>query len=70
VAYWDGRDFVPVKNLKTVLATASNQPSTLTFDAVRSSQVRLTMTSPTPGSGTGFLRIAELKVLSSGVNIV
>jgi beta-galactosidase len=69
VAYWDGHDFVPVKNLKTVLAAASNQPSTLTFDAVRSSQVRLTMTSPTPGTGTGFLRIAELNVLSDGVNI-
>jgi beta-galactosidase len=69
VAYWDGRDFVPVKNLKTVLAAASNQPSTLTFDAVRSSQVRLTMTSPAPGTAAGFLQIVELEVLSNGVNI-
>jgi beta-galactosidase len=69
VAYWDGHDFVPVKNLQATLATASGQPSTFTFDPVRSSQVRLTMTSPTPGTGAGFLRIAELQVLSNGVNI-
>ncbi|HEY4850779.1 MAG TPA: hypothetical protein VII22_08270, partial [Streptosporangiaceae bacterium] len=69
VTYWDGHDFVPVKNLQIVMATASNQPTTLTFDRVRTAQVRLTMTSPTPGTGTGFLRIAKLQVLSNGTNI-
>src|SRR5229473_669256 len=69
VAYWDGHDFVPVKNLQIVMATASNQPTTLTFDRVHTGQVRLTMTSPTPGTETGFLRIAELQVLSNGTNI-
>jgi len=69
VTYWDGHDFVPVKNLQIVMATASNQPTTLTFDRVHTGQVRLTMTSPTPGTGTGFLRIAELQVLSNGTNI-
>ncbi len=41
VSYWDGREFVPVRNLAIDWATASNQPTTLTFDPVRSSQLRL-----------------------------
>jgi beta-galactosidase len=69
VSYWDGREYVAVKNLSVTLATASGQPSTLTFDAVRASRVRVDMTSPTPGTGAGFLRIAELQVLSGGTNI-
>jgi beta-galactosidase len=69
VTYWNGRDFVPVQNLHVVLATASNQPTMLTFDSVRASQVRLTMTSPTPGTGTGFLQIAAFQVLSNGAAI-
>jgi beta-galactosidase len=69
VSYWDGRRFVPVRHLSIDWATASNQPTTLTFDAVRSSRVRLDLTSPAPGTGTGFLQIAELQVLSNGVNI-
>ncbi|HEX6527945.1 MAG TPA: glycoside hydrolase family 2 TIM barrel-domain containing protein [Streptosporangiaceae bacterium] len=61
VTYWDGHDFVPVPDLKIAWASASNQPTTLTFGAVTTTQIRLTMTSPSPGSGTGFLMIAELK---------
>ncbi len=62
VTYWNGRALVPVKNLKIAWATASNEPTTLTFDPVRASQVRLEMTSPTPGTSSGFLRIAGLQV--------
>jgi beta-galactosidase len=69
VSYWDGRRFVPVRSLSIDRATASNQPTTLTFDAVHSDRVRLDMTSPAPGTGTGFLEIASLQVLSDGVNI-
>jgi beta-galactosidase len=69
VSYWDGRRFVPVRHLSIDWATASNQPTTLTFDAVHSSRVRLDLTSPAPGTGTGFLQIVELQVLSNGVNI-
>jgi beta-galactosidase len=69
VSYWDGRRFVPVRHLSIDWATASNQPTTLTFDAVRSSRVRLDLTSSAPGTGTGFLQIVELQVLSNGVNI-
>jgi beta-galactosidase len=69
VSYWDGHRFTPVRNLAVDWATASGQPTTLTFDPVRSDRVRLDMTSPSPGTAGGFLRIAELQVLSDGVNI-
>ena len=58
--HWNGREFVPVKNLKIAWASASNQPTTLSFDPVSASQIRLTMTSPSPGTAAGFLTIAEL----------
>jgi beta-galactosidase len=69
VSYWDGHRFVPVRNPAISWATASNQPTTLTFDPVRSSRVRLDMTSSAPGTAAGFLQIAELDVSSNGVNI-
>ena len=58
------------RNSATTAPTASNQPTTLTFDPVHSAQVRLDMTSPAPGTAAGFLQIVELHVLSSGVAIV
>jgi beta-galactosidase len=69
VSYWNGREFVPVRDLSIDWATASNQPTTLTFDSVRSSQLRLDMTSAAPGTGGGFLMIAELRVRSHGTKI-
>jgi beta-galactosidase len=66
VSYWDGRAFVPARNVHVALATASNQATTVTFDPVTSREVRLTMTSPAPGTATGFLQIAELQVVTSG----
>jgi beta-galactosidase len=66
VSYWDGRAFVPARNVHVNLATASNQATTLTFDPVTSREVRLTMTSPAPGTASGFLQIAELQVVTSG----
>jgi beta-galactosidase len=62
VTYWDGSVFVPVKNLSVTEATASNQPTTLSFDPVNTNQVRLEMTSRAPGANNGFLQIAELEV--------
>jgi beta-galactosidase len=64
VSYWDGHRFVPVRSPAISWATASNEPTTLTFDPVRSSRVRLDMTSSAPGTGAGFLQIAELQVKS------
>ena len=69
VSYWDGTGFVPAANLKVSRATASDQPTTLTFDPVRSSRVRLDMTSAAPGTGAGFLQIVELRVLSGGTAV-
>jgi beta-galactosidase len=65
VTYWNGRRLVPVHNLKITLATGSNEPTTITFDAVTTSHIRLTMTSPSPGSAAGFLRIAELQAVTA-----
>jgi beta-galactosidase len=65
VTYWDGHELVPVKNPKIDWATASNQPTTVTFDPVTSTEVRLTMTSPSPGTSAGFLQIAELQAVMS-----
>ena len=69
VSYWNGREFVPVRNLTIDWATASNQPTTLAFDPVRSSALRLDMTSAAPGTGGGFLTIAELQVRSNGQRV-
>jgi beta-galactosidase len=69
VSYWDGARFVPVRNLKITRATASDQPTTLSFDPVRSSRVRLDMTSAAPGTGAGFLQIVTLEVLSGSTVI-
>jgi beta-galactosidase len=60
VSYRTDHGFVPVSNLRITWDVASDQPTTLTFDPVHSDQVRLTMTSPTPGTAAGFLRISEL----------
>jgi beta-galactosidase len=62
VSYWNGVSFVPVSNLNTTWAVASNQPTTITFDPVSTTQIRLDMTSPFPDSNTGFLQISELQV--------
>ena len=62
VSSWDGRRFVPVRGTRIEWATASNQPTRITFDPVRASRIRLDMTSRSPGTATGFLQIAELKV--------
>ena len=58
-----------MRNLTIDWATASNQPTTLAVDQVRSSRLRLDMTSAAPGTGGGFLMIAELQVRSNGRKI-
>ena len=65
VTYWNGHDFVPVRDLKTTWATASGQATTLSFGPVTTSQIRLTMTSPSPGTPAGFLMIAELQAVNA-----
>jgi beta-galactosidase len=62
VSYWTGTAWKPVANQQTTLAGASNQPSTITFDPVSTTGLRLDLTSPQPGTSTGFLQITELQV--------
>ena len=68
MTYWDGSRFVPVKNLKVEWATATNQPSAITFDPVNTTEVRLTMTSPFPNASNGFFGISELEVVGDAVS--
>ena len=63
-SYWNGSAFVGVSGLMITWATVSGQPTRLTFDPVTTTRVRLDMTSPSPGTASGFLRIAQLRALS------
>ncbi|HEX5403333.1 MAG TPA: glycoside hydrolase family 2 TIM barrel-domain containing protein [Pseudonocardiaceae bacterium] len=56
------RDAV-VRHLQVDRATSSGRPTTLTFDPIRTDQLTVTMTSPTPGTSAGFLRISEFGVV-------
>lgn len=60
VSYRSAHGFVPVNKVSINWATASDQPTTITFDPVDTTEIRATMTSPTPGTAGGFLRISQL----------
>lgn len=60
VSYWDGRTFRPARNVRITWATASNQSTAITFDPVRTTRIRLVLTSVAPNTPTGFIQIAEL----------
>lgn len=62
VAVWDGRAYVPVTGARTDWAAASDSPTVITFDPVRGSRVRLTLTSAHPGEAGGAVRISRLDV--------
>jgi beta-galactosidase len=62
VSYLRGTTWLPVANQQVQLATASNQPTTITFDPVSTTAVRLDLTSPAPDTATGFLQVTELQV--------
>ena len=59
--YWDGKDFVPVKN-PSGLAVEGNKYNTTTFDEVSTSRLRLEIDS----SGNYSTGILEWKVYDSG----
>jgi beta-galactosidase len=67
VSYWDGADWVPVTNQQVIFASASNQATTIAFDPVSTTSVRLRMTSPAPDTSTGFMQISELQVLADEI---
>lgn len=60
VSYRTGKSFQSVRDPHVTWATESDQPTTVTFDPIDTTEIRLTMTSPTPGTAGGFLRISEL----------
>jgi beta-galactosidase len=62
VSYLHGTTWLPVGNRQVQFATASNQPTTITFDPVSTTALRLDLTSPAPDTATGFLQITELQV--------
>ena len=62
VRYWDGTRWAPVSNPHVTLATASGQPTVVTFDPVSTTRLRLDLTSAHPKAGDGFLAISELEV--------
>ena len=68
VSYWNGTAWVPVTGQQTRFATASNQPTTITFDPVSTTGLRLDLTSPAPGTATGFMQITELQVPADEVS--
>jgi beta-galactosidase len=61
VSYLRDGHYVPVRHLNVAWAAGSNQPTTITFDPVRTTSVKLDMTSRAPGTAEGFLQIAELR---------
>jgi beta-galactosidase len=61
VAVWDGERYTPVTGAAVDWATASDEPTVITFDAVRGSRLRLTLTSSRPGEVQGANRISKLE---------
>ncbi|WP_371667726.1 DUF4982 domain-containing protein [Streptomyces sp. NBC_00289] len=61
-AVWDGRRYVPVTGAAVDWATVSDAPTVLTFDGVRGSRLRLTLTSAHPGGVRGAVRISRLEI--------
>ncbi|WP_030257735.1 glycoside hydrolase family 2 TIM barrel-domain containing protein [Streptomyces violens] len=60
VSYWDGKEYVPADHVRVRWADASDSPTRVTFDAVRTSRVRLELTSRHPDEANGFFRIVRL----------
>ncbi|MEU7405982.1 glycoside hydrolase family 2 TIM barrel-domain containing protein [Streptomyces sp. NPDC044948] len=61
VAVWDGRSWRAAKETRTDWATASDTPTVVTFDRLRGSRVRLTLTSRHPGEVRGAIRVSRLE---------
>jgi beta-galactosidase len=63
VYYRNGDQWVPVTGQHVTFAGASNQPSTITFDPVETTALKLDMTSAAPyDPTTGNLAISELSI--------
>jgi beta-galactosidase len=68
VSYWNGLAWVPVSNAVITLSGVTNTASTITFDAVSTTGLRLDMTSATPmNATTGNITITEFQVFADQV---
>jgi beta-galactosidase len=67
VSYWSGTRWVKVRDQHTQLASASDQPTSITFDPVSTTKLRLDLTSSAPNTSTGFMQITELQVPANEV---
>jgi hypothetical protein len=67
VSYWNGTAWTPVTSQAYTVNTVTNTATPITFDPVSTTAVRLDMTSPQPGTTTGFMQITELQVPSNQV---
>ncbi|WP_064273295.1 glycoside hydrolase family 2 TIM barrel-domain containing protein [Streptomyces sp. RTd22] len=63
VSAWDGHRFTPVRNAHITWAEASDTPTVVTFDPVRTSRLRLDLVSAHPGAADGAQRITRLEAL-------
>ncbi|MBO0516872.1 beta-galactosidase, partial [Streptomyces beijiangensis] len=61
VSAWDGERYVPVQGAVVTWATGSDQPTLVTFTRVRTSRLRLDLTSARPGAVDGAQRISRLE---------
>ncbi|MEU5640757.1 glycoside hydrolase family 2 TIM barrel-domain containing protein [Streptomyces milbemycinicus] len=63
VSAWNGHTYVPVRGAKVAWATSSDTPTVITFTPVRTSRLRLDLTSARPGAADGAQRISALAPL-------
>jgi len=61
VSAWDGARWRPVTGVRVTWAAAATDPAMISFPAVRTTALRLEMTSGRPETPSGFLGIAELR---------
>jgi len=62
VQYWDGLGWQDVSGLAVSPQTATDTPTTLTFDSVLADRVRIGLTNATPYSATGNVRVTAASV--------
>ncbi|MFD6277101.1 glycoside hydrolase family 2 TIM barrel-domain containing protein [Streptomyces sp. NPDC060209] len=61
VAVWSGGTWREARGIRTDWAAASDAPTVITFDALRGSRIRLTLTSRQPGDPGGAVRVSRFE---------
>jgi beta-galactosidase len=63
VSAWDGLRWRPVAGVRVTWPAAAGDPATIAFAPVRTTAVRLEMTSSRPETPSGFLGLTELRTV-------